>query len=71
LIVECGVPASSNPSSGGKASAIVCLPGEKIRGLYDKVGRIPDERQPAALNEMADSRSAAADFCNKIGTKRT
>jgi hypothetical protein len=26
---------------------------------------------PAALNEMADRRSAAADFCNKIGTERT
>jgi hypothetical protein len=27
--------------------------------------------KPAALNEMADGPSAAADFCNKIGTKRT
>ena len=26
---------------------------------------------PAALNKMADRRSAAADFCNKIGTFRT
>jgi hypothetical protein len=26
---------------------------------------------PAVLNEMADRRSEAADFCNKIGTSRT
>ena len=32
-----------------------------------RVGR----SMPAALNKMADRRSAAADFCNKIGTFRT
>src|SRR6478609_3316196 len=32
-----------------------------------RVGR----SKPAVLNEMADDPSASADFCNKIGTKRT